>query len=453
MPEGTAPATPPAGTASFDPGLAPAVPDSARSPNWPQFRGPAGTGVSLATNLPVTWGDGRNVAWRTRIKGLGASSPIVWDDHAYISVYRGYGVPDQRTTRGPAPDPQKLERHIVCYHRKTGREIWDHKVEFTTVDAEYKDFLLQHGYASSTLATDGKKIFGFFGVNGACAVSMNGRKDWNFLVGTRTHERGSFSSPILYQDLLIINASIESGAIGAVSKESGNKLWSYDGVEESWATPLLVDTPDGDIDLVISMRGQIVGLDPATGVFRWRCNGINDFISPSVVAGSGVVYATGGRAGEMIAVRAGGKGDVTNSHVLWKIDAGSNVPSPALHEGHLYWVSHQGRGYCVNAVTGEIVTQRRTDAGTVYASPVVADGKLYVVSRNNGTFVITATPEMEQLAHNVFASDETTFNASPAVARGQIYLRSNEFLYCIGEESAAPPASETRAESGDSTLR
>ncbi len=158
---------------------------------------------------------------------------------------------------------------------------------------------------------------------------------------------------------------------------------------------------------------------------------------PSAVAHDGIVYSIGGRTGGALAVRAGGRGDVTVSHVLWKLNKGSNVSSPVYHEGHLYF-AHENLGivYCVNARTGEVAYEERLDPppGQIYPSPVMANGRLYYLSRNGRTVVLAAKPKFEQLAHNVLASDAGTFNASPAVVGNHLLLRSDRFLYCIGEK-------------------
>ena len=435
-------AEPPPPTAEVEPQpagslpLAPApLPREAASPDWPQFRGPAGTGVALRSDLPVSWGDGRNVEWRVRIRGMGSSSPIVSGDYVIVSYYRGYGVTDSNASANT--NPQRLERHVACYYRKSGRQKWDHTVPMERVDTPYQGFVVQHGYASSTPVTDGKSVYALFGINGLCAIELSsGRREWNKPVGTNIHEWGTGSSPILYQGSIIVNASVEAGALGAMSRD-GNILWSADGVNESWATPVLVETADGAQELVLSMKGQVVAYNPVTGERLWNCRGIDDYVCPSVVAGGGVVYVIGGRSGEAIAVRAGGRGDVSESHVVWKTSKGSNVTSPVLYEGHLYWVGDKGIAYCLDARTGRVLTEKRLDTSNVYASMVAADDKLYVVSRRDGTFVFEAAPEMPQLAHNTFNADDSEFNASPALAHGQLFLRSNEFLYCIGRPASS----------------
>jgi len=177
-----------------------------------------------------------------------------------------------------------------------------------------------------------------------------------------------------------------------------------------------------------------VGLDPDTGKQLWKADGVHRYVCPSVVTHDGIAYAIGG-GHTSLAVKAGGRGDVTKTHVLWR-DAkkGSNVSSPIYYEGHLYWVGDSGV-VCQDAATGKIVYQERLrpDSGRMWASPVLADGKLYYVSQLNGTYVVAPRPEYKLLAHNVFADDKSRAHASPAVSDGQLLLRSDRYLYCIGK--------------------
>ena len=182
--------------------------------------------------------------------------------------------------------------------------------------------------------------------------------------------------------------------------------------------------------------GKILGLDPATGKELWACTtNIAWYMVPSLVAQDGVVYCIGGRSGGSLAVRAGGRGDVTESHRLWTGRKGSNVPSPILHDGHLYWMNEtNGTAYCAEAKTGNIVYEQPLErAGQVYASPVLAAGRIYYVARTGKTFVVAAKPAYELLATNDL-SDRSTFNASPAISGGRLFLRSDRALYCLGNK-------------------
>jgi outer membrane protein assembly factor BamB len=395
--------------------------------DWPQFRGPGGLGTSGEKDLPTTWKGAKDLAWKAELPGPGGSSPVIVGDRVFVTCYSGYG-----TDKGG--DPADLRCRLLCLDRQGGAVKWAREVP-KEPEARYDGFIAQHGYASSTPACDGERVYVFFGKPGVFAFDLDGKQLWKASVGTGTHDWGSAASPVLYKDLVIVNAAVESGALVALNKTTGERFWKHAGVEQSWGTPALVEAKGGKRELVLSMLGKVVGLDPDNGKELWQCGGINDYICPSVVAGDGVVYAIGGRSATALAVRAGGRGDVTETHRLWTQNVGSNVTSPVLVGEHLYWVSDSGTAYCLKAATGDKeYNERLRGAGVVYASAVAADGKLYVVSRENGTFVLAARPKFEVLAHNTLPDDRSIFNGSPAVSNGQLFLRSDRYLYCIGKK-------------------
>ena len=257
---------------------------------------------------------------------------------------------------------------------------------------------------------------------------------WHVDVGTKTSGWGSAASPVLHGDLVIVNASVESESLIALDTETGRERWRARGIKEAWNTPILVDVADGRTELVLAIHGKVLGFAPSSGEQLWSCDtDIRWYMAPSLVAHEGVVYCIGGRdGGGALAVRTGGRGDVTGTHRLWAIKKGSNVPSPIFHEGHVYWVHESGTAVCGDAKTGRIVYEERLPrAGRVYASPVLAGGRLYVVARGGRAYVLTARPEFELLATNELER-AGVFNASPAVTGGRLLLRADRFLYCIG---------------------
>lgn len=399
-----------------------------------QFRGERGQGVSQQTSLPVRWSDTENLAWRTELPGAGSSSPIVLGNRIFLTCYSGYGVDEANPG-----DPKDLVRHVVCLSRADGKILWQKAYPSDGNEPRYQGNGARHGYSTSTCTTDGERLYVFFGRHGVyCLSPEDGRELWHVNVGNENANWGSSNSPILFNDLLIVNASIESRSIVALDKKTGRQVWQIPGIRGSWNTPVLVDVPGGKTELVVSLPEKIQAFDPANGDKLWECKGIPDsgYVCPSVVTNGGIVYAIGGRRNTAMAVKAGGRGDVTDSHVLWTKGVGSNVVSPVYHDGHLYWV-HEGRGtaYCINAETGETVYQERLQPrpGTVYASPLLADGKLYCVSQHNGTYVIAASPTFELLAVNQFASDEHRANACAVAHEGQLLIRSDKYLHCVGK--------------------
>lgn len=392
--------------------------------NWPQFRGPGGQGIAKAENLPVTWSETENIAWKTTLPGYGASSPIALNGRLYLTCYSGYGIErDQSMT--------DLRLHVVCIDGEKGAILWDRQIEPTLPEsARVRD----HGYAAATPATDGKHLYVFFGKSGVFQFDLDGRQTWRTSVGTNVHGWGSGTSPVLYENLVLVNASVESESLVALDKESGKELWRVGGIRESWNTPLIATAESGRRELLLAVKGKVLAFTPDRGQALWSCEtGITWYIAPSLVAADGIVYCLGGRSGiAALAVRMGGSGDVTATHRLWTSTSGSNVSSPVIHNGHLYWMHEQrGVAFCAEATGGELVYERRLEgARQVYASALLAEGRLYYVARNGETFVLAAQPEFEQLAHNKLA-DRSTFNASPIVCNGKLILRSDENLYAI----------------------
>jgi outer membrane protein assembly factor BamB len=399
--------------------------------DWPQFRGPDG-GVSNETVLPLTWSAEENVLWAAPLPGFGASSPITVGTKVLLTCYSGYGLEAKKPGEQSA-----LRLHLLCYNLESGKQLWRKDVQPVLPDQDYQGWLPEHGYASGTPASDGEAVYVFFGRAGLHAFDLDGTFLWKANAGTETHGFGTATSPLLYRNMVIINACVESDALIAFDKKTGKEMWKNPGIKRAWSTPVLVETAEGKQEIVLSAEGAVIGYDPDDGKTLWTCEGINDYVCPSVVADDGIVYAIGGRKEvRSLAVRAGGRGDVTATHRLWKTAHGSKVPSPIYHDGHLYWVEHTGIAFCMNAKTGDVVYKERLAAdqqGKTYASAVLAAGRLYVVTCQGGTFVLEAKPQFKQLAHNVLG-DDSVFNASPAVVPGRLLLRSDRFLYCLGDK-------------------
>ncbi len=394
---------------------------TAFSADWPQFRGPGGQGATNEPNLPTVWSDSEHLVWKTKLPGYGASSPIALGNRLYVTCYSGYGTDDESS--GTMAD---LTLHVVCLS-SAGEIIWDQHVAPRLPETER---VRDHGYAAPTPATDGEFLYVFFGKTGVFKFDLDGQQLWQASVGDKTHGWGCGTSPVLTKHLVIVNASVESGSLVALNQENGEEVWRAGGMNSSWNTPHLVDAGQGKQELVVSVKDKILAFDPETGKQLWHCEGIPDYVCPSIVSREGVVYVIGGRSSRAIAVRAGGRGDVTQTHRLWEAKAGANVVSPVIYEGHLYWVSDRNNvAYCLRLDDGEILYAQRFP-GQPYASALAGDGKLYIVTRQGGTYVLAAKPEYQQLAHNRF-EDRSTFNASPIAANGKLYLRSDQYLYCI----------------------
>ena len=395
-----------------------------KASDWPQFRGPGGQGVAEASGLPVKWGDGENIVWKTKLPGAGASSPIIIGERVYLTAHSGYGLGVENP--GTLDD---LMLHVLCLEAKDGSIVWDTKVKPA---AGEQPKVRDHGYAAQTPASDGEAIYVFFGKTGVFKFDMQGKQLWQSSVGSKTHNWGSGTSPVLFKNLVIVNASIESGNLVALDKATGKEVWKKGGMAESWNTPHIVRLANGTSELVVSVKNKVLAFDPESGKELWQCRAVPDYVCPSIVSREGVIYAIGGRQSKAFAIRCGGKGDVSGTHVVWQRDVGANVSSPAIDGDYLYWASDRDqRAYCLRLSDGEQMYAQKFPAQP-YASVLIADGRQYIVTRHKGTVVLAAKPEHEQLAVNKL-TDKGQFNASPAVHKNRLYLRSDTTLYCIGK--------------------
>jgi len=385
-------------------------------------------GTSTEQGLPVTWSDTENIAWKVPLPGPGASSPIVFGDTIYLTCYTGFFIPGEE-----GGSPEDLKRHLLALRRKDGSTIWDKAVPAKLPEESQ---IRDHGFAANSAAADTERVYAFFGKSGVIAFDHSGEQLWETDVGSKTHGWGTSASPVLYKDLVFINASVESDSLIALDRKTGKEKWKAPGIRESWNTPVVIKASSGRDELIVTMQGKVLSFNPDTGEQFWSCNtDIGWYMVPSVVAHDGIVYCLGGRSGiAALAVKAGGSGDVTESNRLWTSVKGSNVSSPVYADGYLYWMNDsRGVAYCAKADTGDVVYEERIGRGEqIYSSALLADGKLYYVTRDGKTIVLAAKPKFEQLAINNF-NDRSVFNGSPAVDGARLLIRSDKFLYCVGK--------------------
>jgi outer membrane protein assembly factor BamB len=399
---------------------------------WPRFRGPNGSGLAGDAGLPVSWSATENVVWKTPLPGPGSSSPVVAGDRIFVTCYSGYGLLGEKPGR-----PENLAHHVIGLDRKTGALLWDRRIPSRLANQPYRGFVALHGYASSSPVADDRAVYAFFGHSGVWAFDVDGKPLWNVRVGDETHRYGTGASPIRWRDLLIVNASVESQSLVALDAATGRVVWRVGEIVDSWGTPAIATLSDGAQELAVALHGKTLGLDPANGAALWECASVEYYVVPSAVACGDVIYVTGGRGNvRTTAIRAGGRGDVTRTRVLWEINKSPQVPTPIICGGLLYWVDKVGKAVCLNAKTGEVVYEQdlalpgRDDK--VYASLVFADGRLYGVSRQAGVFVLAAGSAFKLLARND-VGDRSGFHATPAVSGGRLLLRSDRAVHCIGK--------------------
>ena len=415
--------------------------------NWPQWRGPDGSGISNEKNLPAEWAPTKNIKWKTPIAGRGHSSPIVWGNRIFVTTaVEGDVVEGAKAVKHVSegkeflhPDSIGADRKhtfkVIALNRDSGKILWEAVAwEGTPYDNRHR----KSSYAASTPATDGKFVFAFFGTEGLYAYDFNGKLAWKAQLGhLGTVGMGTGTSPILYENLVIVQCDEEEGAasfIVALDKKTGKEVWRTPRkVQVSWSTPLLVKTATR-AELIASGTEQVISYDPATGKELWHHKGVESNAIPSPVANSEMVFLVAGFPAKIaLAIKLGGSGDLTGTpSVPWKYAKGTAyVPSPILYGDYLYLTTDRGILTCIDAKTGEVKYEggRIPIPATFTASPVAFEGKILMTSEDGDTFIVKAGPKHEILGTNSIG--EAVY-ASPAIADGRIFIRGEKNLYCIG---------------------
>jgi len=422
---------------------------TALSANWPQWRGPGGMGISTEKNLPVEWSTTKNIKWKTAIAGRGHSSPVVWGNKIFLTTaIEGDVVPGAKAVTHVVeggqvflhPDSVGADRKhtfkVLAVNADTGKVLWEQTAwEGTPYDNRHR----KSSFASATPVTDGSMVFAFFGSEGLYAYDMNGKLAWKADLGKLgTVGMGTGTSPILYENLLILQCDEEMGAASflvALNKKTGKEVWRVARkVQVSWATPILVSTAKR-AELITIGNEAVISYDPATGKELWRHKGVDSNAIPSPVANQEMVFVSAGFPTKIaMAIRLGASGDLTNSpNVLWKYEKGTAyVPSPILYDDYLYLTTDRGILTCLDAKTGEVKYEggRIPIPATFTASPVAFEGKILLTSEDGDTFIVKAGPKHEILGTN--SVGEPVY-ASPAISGQRIFIRGEKNLYAIGK--------------------
>jgi len=402
--------------------------------NWPRFRGPTGQGLSTDTGLPTAWDASSHVAWKTALPGEGWSSPIVWGDRIFVTS----------ATEGGR------SCHVLCLDASSGTIAWDQKV----FDQEAGRKEGKNSYATPTPCTDGTRVYAVFGGGGAAALDFDGKLLWTNLDVKFYSRHGLGASPIVVDGLLVMpydgsnrvekagtwpnnpdeervgwQIPWEKAEIAALDVATGKRVWTGRRGKSriAHATPILVDGQ------IVSIAGDAVqGFDPKSGERLWSVYCQGEGLTPSPVAGDGLLYAASGfEKTTLRGIKLGGQGDVTATHIAWEQKKGvPTQPSLLYVKPYLYAVTESGVASCFKAESGEIVWQERlTTAKTGFsASPLFAGGRLYVLSEAGETTVLEAGPEFKVLSRNPLGEK---CQASPAVSRGRLFIRSEKSLFCI----------------------
>lgn len=428
----------------------------ARAENWSAWRGPRGDGSSLESGLPLKWSATEGVAWRTPIDGKGASTPVVWGDKVFITSNTGeFPVSKGPTMIGKVEAPIENDAahgakfFVRAYSTANGAEAWTQEVPGRLLTPTHR----KHAMASPSCVADDERVYVWFGTGVLTAFDHAGTKIWSRDLAADYAPfailYGHGSSPVLYNDKLILLCEHDiQSYILAVNKRTGETLYKADQEKrKSYSTPLLIQGPSR-MEMVVNSNLRVDGFDPETGANLWKAGGLMPAEVPSPIFANGIIYTTGGfKNPPIMAVRPGGEGDVTPTHVVWRTASGAGyVPSPVWAGGAIFLVNDEGIAKRFDPATGENTWKERL-AGSFSSSPVAtADGRIYTMNDDGETFVLDATgPDFKVLANNPLG--ETSL-ASPAVSGGSIYLRTEKALYRIGpavsgaapEKSAPQPA-------------
>jgi outer membrane protein assembly factor BamB len=413
---------------------------SSRADNWPQWRGPSGQGYSDDARVPLRWGDGENLLWKTKLPGAGNSSPVVWGDRVFLTAASSDGK----------------ERYVLCVRGHDGKVLWQKTAAHDDVPEKLHAW---NTYATPSCTTDGKHVYAFFGTPGLFCYDLDGRLIWKQQFGVFTTDSGwgIGASPFLFENLVIQNCD-NDGAAGlrpeergrtpapmaliALDKATGKERWrTARDMGRGYSTPLLRTCADGRKELLLNGPRGVWAYDPKSGAEQWHCerppsDEQSKFGEPMPVFSGDTLFALPGRQGTAQCLRLGGSGDVTGNVQWTTVRKGSrDVASPIVWDGLVYAAdSNNGLLSCFDLKSGAMVYKDKQRLGaTVTASPVAVRGKLLFVLESGDTVVLQPGGQFKEVGRNTL-SDGTKFRASPAVADGRLYLRSQTHVYCIGEK-------------------
>lgn len=429
--------------------------------NWPQWRGPLANGVAPSASPPTTWSETSNIKWKIKIPGNGSATPIVLEDKVFIQTAVPTGkkaeksdatkAANDKSTDSPGPRRRRggggmggetpdeyYQFTLICLDRNTGKTLWQ---KVPREEIPHEGVRPGEGsFASSSPITDGQHVYACFGSRGLHCYDMDGNLKWEKDLGKLRIKMGfgEGSTPVLYGNTLVVNWDNEAGSfIVALDKNTGSELWRQQRDEKtSWATPLVVEY-EGKPQVITDASSEIRSYDLTSGKLLWECGGLTSNVIPSPVAGDGMVYSMSGfRGNALLAIRLGRAGDITGSDAIaWTHDKSTPyVPSPLLYGNKLYFFAgNNGMISCLDSKTGNALmdAERLEDLKNVYASPAGADGRVYLVGRNGVTLVLKDSGKLEVLATNKL---DESFDASPAIAGKDLFLRGHQYLYCIAEK-------------------
>jgi len=395
--------------------------------DWPAWRGPTGQGVADEPNVPLKWSATENIKWKVALAHPGNSTPVVWKDSIFLT----------QATKGGAT------RSLLCLARADGSTRWQQDVEYGEKEQNWD----QNWYANASPVTDGERVVVSFASAGMYCFDLAGKELWKRTdLGKWQHKFGSGASPVLHGDHVILWCGPDENKgrnyLLAVDKRTGKTVWEHDEPTGSWASPVVAKV-NGQDQLILGLsedvknqpeakHGHLKGYDPATGSEVWSARGLNSYVYTSALVGDGVVVGMSGYGGSAMAVKLGGKGDITPDRLWIHPKNTQRVGSGVIVGGHVYQVDEDGRPHRYDLRTGTDAwaAEAKLKGGQTWGSLVHAAGRLYFLMRNGNTAVMAPTEKFELLATNPLGAGEQT-NSSPVVAGGEVYLRTFRHLWCV----------------------
>ncbi|MEI7698916.1 MAG: PQQ-binding-like beta-propeller repeat protein [Planctomycetia bacterium] len=393
-----------------------AVTNTVSADDWPAWRGPRGDGISLEVDVPLSWSTDSNIAWRTELPGVGRSSPIVSGNSVFL-------------TTGVADD---LTRRVLCLDRKDGRILWNTVVHQGPGGKMHQDNTM----ASSTPVTDGESVFAVFVDDSGMTVAAldnGGNIRWKTSPGSFFSNHGFAASPVVFGPGVIVNGHQDGTAfVIMLDKSTGKELWRYTPAVNlrSFSTPVLIQHA-GQHQLILTGSQQTVALDPTDGTVIWYAAGPSEKFVCTPSIGHGMVFSFAGSPDKKaLAVRLGGQGDVSETHVVWRNERGMPyVPSPLLMGDYLHIVNDLGVYSCIEPKTGEVLHTARA-LGSTYSSPVAAAGRIYMFEDTGRCTIFENRPGFHVMSRNDLSEEVYT---TPAISNGHIFVRTVNAMVCIGE--------------------
>jgi len=424
--------------------------------DWPHWRGPSASGVAPDSSLPVHWSTTENIAWKAPLAGLGVSTPIVSGNRIFVTSQIGSGVRREGNHprlvqggnaasmgeralggRGAPADADKTIFVVEAFSAADGKRLWERRIEAAGTLTPVHD---KHNLSTPSPVSDGAMVFALFGTGQLAAFTQDGKTVWQRHLGKEISpfdlQWGHSSSPVIYRDSLILLCDHPSRSyLLALDRTTGKELWQADRGKgrSSYSTPLVVEGAFG-AELIVNSSERLDAYDPRTGQLLWHTGDSNRFPVPSAVFHKGVIYTSRGyRSGPYMAIRPGGRGDISSTHVLWQVPTGAPYVSSLLYyDGVIYMANDVGVLTAIDAAKGERLWQERVD-GVFSASPVAGGGHVYFVSEDGSTIVVQAGRTPQIVGRNPLGQRVI---ASPAIANGQIFIRSDDHLIAVGASRA-----------------